>query len=156
MMVDESMRHETRESKCNRETRDARDKRLETRDGIQKKRGKMQETGEGRQKLKEGRREMLFCPCYKRQKLRVLETLYTVLVRQSAFWQNARTYHREMPWTSLQRYNTESSKQIFPEKELRGLIINFHIHVSVSDLYILTIGLPILLQENMWIDPGNI
>jgi hypothetical protein len=41
-------------------------------------------------------------------------------------------------------------------KELRGLSPNFHIHVSVSDLYILTIGLPILLQENMWIDPGKI
>ncbi len=29
-----------------------------------------------------------------------------------------------------------------------------HIHVSVSGLYIPTIGLPILLQENMWTDPG--
>ncbi len=37
-----------------------------------------------------------------------------------------------------------------PEKELRGL------SVSVSDLYIPTIGLPILLQENMGTDPGNI
>jgi hypothetical protein len=35
---------------------------------------------------------------------------------------------------------------VFPEKELRGLSPNFHIHVSVSDLYILTIGLPISLQ----------
>jgi hypothetical protein len=26
----------------------------------------------------------------------------------------------------------------------------------MSDLYIPTIGLPILLQENMWTDPGNI
>jgi hypothetical protein len=43
------------------------------------------------------------------------------------------------------------------EKELRGLSPNFHIHVSVSDLYIPTIGLPIiLLQENMWTDSGNI
>ncbi len=32
------------------------------------------------------------------------------------------------------------SKQIFPEKELRGLSPNFHI----------------LMQENMWTDPGNI
>jgi hypothetical protein len=32
---------------------------------------------------------------------------------------------------------------------------NFHNHVSVSDLYIPTIGLPILLQEHMWTDPGN-
>ncbi len=30
-------------------------------------------------------------------------------------------------------------KQIFPEKELRGLSPNFHIHVSVSDWYILLI-----------------
>ncbi len=30
-----------------------------------------------------------------------------------------------------------------------------HIYVSVSDLYITMIGLPILLQENMWTDPGN-
>jgi hypothetical protein len=28
----------------------------------------------------------------------------------------------------------ENSKQIFPEKELRGLSPNFHIHFSVSDL----------------------
>jgi hypothetical protein len=33
---------------------------------------------------------------------------------------------------------------------------NFRIHVSVSDLYIPTIGLPILVQENMWTDPGKI
>jgi hypothetical protein len=47
----------------------------------------------------------------------------------------------------MQRQNTEISKQIFPEKEYRDLSPNFHIHVSVSDLYILTIGLPILLEE---------
>ncbi len=32
----------------------------------------------------------------------------------------------------------------------------FNIHVSGSDLYIPTIGLPILLQENIWADPRNI
>ncbi len=60
--------------------------------------------------------------------------------------------------TTLQSHNTENLKQIFPEKELRGLSPNFHIYsyVSVSDLYTPTIGLPILLQENIWIDPGNI
>ncbi len=42
---------------------------------------------------------------------------------------------------------TEKWKQIFPEKELRGHIPNFRIHVSVSDLYIPTIDLHILLQE---------
>ncbi len=35
----------------------------------------------------------------------------------------------------------------FPEKELRGHNLHFHFHVSVSDLYIPTINLPILLQE---------
>jgi hypothetical protein len=49
----------------------------------------------------------------------------------------------------MQRHNTKNSKQIFPEKELRSLSPNFHIPVSV-------IGLPILLQENMWTDHGNI
>ncbi len=48
---------------------------------------------------------------------------------------------------TLQRQNTEISKQIFPEKKYRGLSHNFHIHASVSDLYITTIGLPILLEE---------
>jgi hypothetical protein len=48
---------------------------------------------------------------------------------------------------ALQRHNTENPKQIFPEKELCGLIPNCRIHVSVSDLCIPTIGLPILLQE---------
>ncbi len=42
------------------------------------------------------------------------------------------------------------------QKELRGLSPYFHIHVSVSDLYIPTIGLPILRQENIWTDPRDI
>jgi hypothetical protein len=41
----------------------------------------------------------------------------------------------------------KNSKQILPEKELRGHGHNFHIYVSVSDLYIPTIDLPILLQQ---------
>jgi hypothetical protein len=61
-----------------------------------------------------------------------------------------------VPNAALQRHNTENSKQIFPEKKLCGLSPYFHIHVSVSDLYIPWIGLPVLLQENMWTDPGNI
>jgi hypothetical protein len=50
-------------------------------------------------------------------------------------------------FTALQRTKTENSKQIFPEKELRGNSPNFHIHVSASDLYIPTIDLTVLLQE---------
>jgi hypothetical protein len=34
-----------------------------------------------------------------------------------------------------------------PEKEYRGLSPNFHIHVSVSELYILMMELPFLLEE---------
>ncbi len=56
------------------------------------------------------------------------------------FWRKTKPY-------ALQRQNTEISKQIFPEKEYRGLSPNFHIHASVSDLYIPTIGLLILLEE---------
>ncbi len=58
--------------------------------------------------------------------------------------------------TALQKHNTENSKQIFLEKELCGLSPNFHIHVSVSDLYIPMNGLPILMQENMWTYTKNI
>ena len=39
---------------------------------------------------------------------------------------------------------------------LRGLSPNFHIHVSVSDLYIPRIGPHIWMQQNKQIDRGNI
>jgi hypothetical protein len=48
---------------------------------------------------------------------------------------------------TLQRQNAEYLKHIFPEKEYRGLSPNFHIHVSVSELYIPTMGLPVLVEE---------
>jgi hypothetical protein len=56
-------------------------------------------------------------------------------------------FFRPQTDVTLQRQKTEILKQIIPEKEYRGLSPNFHIHVSVSDLYIPTIGLPILLEE---------
>ncbi len=59
-------------------------------------------------------------------------------------------------YTTLQRQNAENVKQIFPEKEYRGLSPNFHIHVSVSELYISTMGSAFSAGGNMWIDPGNI
>ncbi len=59
----------------------------------------------------------------------------------------------------LQTLNDWHYKEIlihfFPEKELRGLSPNFHIHVTVSDLYIPRIGPPIFLQQNMQTDRGN-
>jgi hypothetical protein len=73
----------------------------------------------------------------------VRDGVWEEMVRQA--WRDyVNTVNRE---TTRQRTNTESSKQIFPEKELRGHSPNFHIHVSVSDLYIPTIDLPILMQE---------
>ncbi len=52
-------------------------------------------------------------------------------------------------------YNTipKIRRKKFAEKELRTTI---SIPISVSDLYIPTIGLPIVLQENRWTDGGNI
>jgi hypothetical protein len=54
----------------------------------------------------------------------------------------------------------------FPEMKLAALLFpkqnysvpfpSFHIHVSVSDLYFTSTGLPILLQPNRQTDPGNI
>jgi hypothetical protein len=49
--------------------------------------------------------------------------------------------------SALQRQNAENLKQIFPEKEYWDLCPNFHIHVSVSELYIPTMGLPVMLEE---------
>ncbi len=72
--------------------------------------------------------------------LRLHTVLYSICVNQRA--------NQRKGWSGiLQRQNTEISKQIFPKKEYRGLSPNFHIHASVSDLYIPTIGLPILLEE---------
>ncbi len=49
---------------------------------------------------------------------------------------------------ALQRTNTENSKRIFPEKELRGHSPNFHIHVSAGSIYIFPQSdLSILLQD---------
>ncbi len=38
---------------------------------------------------------------------------------------------------------------VFTEMKLRDLVPNFHIHVTVSNLYIPTISPPILLQQPM-------
>ncbi len=55
--------------------------------------------------------------------------------------------HQAHHWYALQRINTENLKKIFQERELHVHSPNFHIHVSVSDLYNSTIDLRILLQE---------
>jgi hypothetical protein len=50
----------------------------------------------------------------------------------------------------------ENPINVFPEKELRGLSPNVHIHVSMSELYTPRIGPQIFLQQNRQTDPGNI
>jgi hypothetical protein len=45
---------------------------------------------------------------------------------------------------------------VFSEKELRGLSHNFHIHMSLGDLYIPRIAPHIFLQQNRQTDRGNI
>jgi hypothetical protein len=84
-------------------------------------------------------------------KLRVLGTSFRVDACELKY-----RYIKTITVRALHRPDTENSKHIFPEKQLRGHSPNFHIHVSVSDLYIPTIDLPILLQENMCTDPDNI
>jgi hypothetical protein len=49
----------------------------------------------------------------------------------------------------------ENPIYVLPEKELRGLSTNFHIHVPVSDLYILRIGPHIFLLQDRQTDRGN-
>jgi hypothetical protein len=50
-------------------------------------------------------------------------------------------------------------KLLFPKQNYsmwNVLSPSSYTHISVRDLYISRIGLPILLQGNMWTDPGNI
>ncbi len=47
-------------------------------------------------------------------------------------------------------------KLLFPKQNYTVLYPGSYTHISVRDLYISRIGLPILLQANMWTDPGNI
>ncbi len=59
----------------------------------------------------------------------------------------AMTCYKYEVYCTPQIQNAEKFKQLFPEKEYRGLSPNFHIPVSVSELYISTMGLPFLLEE---------
>jgi hypothetical protein len=47
-------------------------------------------------------------------------------------------------------------KLIFPKQNYNVQSPSSYTHISVRDLYISRIGLPILLQGNMWTNPGNI
>jgi hypothetical protein len=63
------------------------------------------------------------------------------------------------PWISeffgpFEMHCNENPPYVFLFWELRGLSPNFHIHVSVSDLYIPRIGPHIFLQRKRQIHPG--
>ncbi len=58
-------------------------------------------------------------------------------------------------WNS-QLHCNENLIYVFPEKELRGLSPNFHIYVSVIDLYMPRIAPHIVLQQHRQTDRGNI
>jgi hypothetical protein len=47
-------------------------------------------------------------------------------------------------------------KLLFPKQNYNVLSPSSYTHISVRNLYISWIGLSILLQGNMWINPGNI
>jgi hypothetical protein len=47
-------------------------------------------------------------------------------------------------------------KLLFPKQNYNVLSPSSYTRISVRDLYISRIGLPILLQGNMWTVPGNI
>jgi hypothetical protein len=47
-------------------------------------------------------------------------------------------------------------KLLFPKQNYNVLSASSYTHIYVRDLYISRIGLPILLQEKMWTNPGNI
>jgi hypothetical protein len=53
-------------------------------------------------------------------------------------------------------YVFPAMKLIFPKQNYHIQFPSSYTHISVRDLYISRIGLPIRLQGNMWTDPGNI
>jgi hypothetical protein len=53
-------------------------------------------------------------------------------------------------------YVFPAMKLIFPKQNYNVQFPSSYTHISVRDLYISRISLPILLQGNMWTDPGNI
>ena len=64
--------------------------------------------------------------------------------------------NRRITVNAIAIHCTANPRQIFPEIKLHSLVPNFHIHVSVSDLYILRISLHVFLQQNKWTNRGNI
>jgi hypothetical protein len=73
-----------------------------------------------------------------------------------------RSYEFLRPTTVTLQMKVRSHIYVFSEMKLliskqsyNLLSPTSYTHISVRDLYISRIGLPILLQENMWTDPGK-
>ncbi len=64
---------------------------------------------------------------------------------------SGKTYEKTIKMLGIKAHCNENPISVFQEKELRGLSLNFHIQVSVSDLYIPRIG-----PQNRQTDFGNI
>ncbi len=58
-------------------------------------------------------------------------------------------------WESNMNVRFPEMKLFFPKQNYNVLSPSSYTCISVKDLYISRIGLPMLLQENMWTDPGN-
>ncbi len=56
----------------------------------------------------------------------------------------------------VHNYVFTEMKLLFPKQNHNVLSPSSYTHVSVRNLYISRIGLPILLQGNMWTGPGNV
>ncbi len=70
----------------------------------------------------------------------LLFTAHFLFTVPSAFSFHCCMWCRRLQPSALQRHCAENSKQIFSEMKLHDLVPDSYIHVSVSDLYIPTIG----------------
>jgi hypothetical protein len=64
--------------------------------------------------------------------------------------------HCKVPVTIQYKCLVPILELLFPKQNYNVLSPRSYTHISVRDLYISRIDLPILLQGNMWTDPGNI
>jgi hypothetical protein len=66
--------------------------------------------------------------------------------------------HKRLNFTqpACMHFRKIGGHSLFPKQNVNVLSPNFHIHVSVSDIYIPRIGLPILLQPNRETGPDNV
>jgi hypothetical protein len=74
------------------------------------------------------------------------------MLNRETDWYRGVKYCIQLHNDTLTPHWKEDPIYVSPEMKLSGFLPKFHIHVSVSDLYISTIGPPILLQRNRQTD----